>query len=203
MKRFFAFLFTLCMLMALSGCIEQTDPYSITLAAADDNYVETTAETLPMEIVFDRLTVYEGDDYNIIIRGINPDSPEGYVLSMDISNNTEAKETTKTVYTYETDEDGNKQIVGEEQVTTYEGTTYLFVIDTVVVNGKEIEVSFSASLTSDDRTFDQIVLDKETFAELGAITEIQMFISVYEGDTEENLSSRFTPVIYPYGDLSN
>ena len=57
MKRFFAFLFTLCMLMALSGCIEQTDPYSITLAAADDNYVETTAETLPMEIVFDRLTV--------------------------------------------------------------------------------------------------------------------------------------------------
>ena len=99
MKRIFSFLLAALMLFALAGCAQNVDPYSVTLAAADDDYTESTI-ALPSEITFDRLTVCESDDFDIVIRKIKPDSPEGYVLSVMLTNNAERTETTKTQYIY-------------------------------------------------------------------------------------------------------
>lgn len=200
MKRIFSFLLAALMLFALAGCAQNVDPYSVTLAAADDDYTESTI-ALPSEITFDRLTVCESDDFDIVIRKIKPDSPEGYVLSVMLTNNAERTETTKTQYIYKTDDDGEKYIVGEEEVVTYTGDTYLFVVDSAVVNGTEVDVSFSSRLAADDRTFDQIILDKAALDGLGAVTEIQMTVHVYIAGEEDRLVSKFPFTIYPYGNL--
>ena len=199
MKRVFAFFTVAAVVLALAGCTGRIDPYSVTLADADDDYTESTV-ALPAEITFDRLTVCEGDDYNIIIRGIKPDAPEGYVLSLDIANNSEIKETTKTVYVYATDEDGEKTVVGEEEVAVSTGQVYRFAVESAVVNGKQIDVSYSVKLSADDRTFDQILLDKAALDGLGAITEIRLQFQVYAVEEEERLVSNLSAVIYPYGE---
>lgn len=200
MKRIFSFLLAALMLFVLAGCAQNVDPYSVTLAAADDDYTESTI-ALPSEITFDRLTVCESDDFDIVIRKIKPDSPEGYVLSVALTNNAERTETTKTQYIYKTDDDGEKYIVGEEEVVTYTGDTYLFVVDSAVVNGTEVDVSFSSRLAADDRTFDQIVLDKAALDGLGTVTKIQMTFHVYVAGEEDRLVSKFPVTIYPYGNL--
>ena len=198
MKRFFLLVLASVMLILLAGCTEAVDPYAVTLAAADDDYVETVP-TVPMEVVFTRQTVYEGEDYHIIIRSLKMDAHEGCVLSMDIANNTEKKEDTKTVYTYGTDDDGEKYITGEETVTTYTGASYQFDVNSATVNGKEIDVSFSVSLSADDRTFDQIVLPKEALEGLGQITEICLFFEISDAEKADQQTSKISTVIYPYG----
>lgn len=199
MKRIFVFLLTAILLLSLAACSGNVDPYAVTLAEEDFEYTESTI-ALPSELSFKKMTVYEGDDYNIIIRSITPDSPEGYVLSVDISNNAEITETTKTVYTYKTDDDGEKEIVGEEEVTVLTGVTYRFVVESAVVNGTEVDVSFTTELGADDRTFDQIILDKAALDGLGPVTEIQLTFKVYAIDETERLVSNLSATIYPYGD---
>lgn len=198
MKRFFAFLLALSIMFTFAACSGNIDPYSVTLAAGDFEYTESTV-ALPSDITFEKLTVCESDDYNIIIRNIKPDSPEGYILSVDLSNNTESTVTTKTEYVYATDDDGEKYIVGEEEVTVSTGLTYLFVVDSAVVNGTEVDVSFSAELAADDRTFDQIILDKAALEGLGTITEIELIFKVYITGEEDCLNSKISAMIYPYG----
>lgn len=198
MKRIFVFLLTAILLLSLAACSGNVDPYAVTLAAVDFEYTESTIAP-PSEITFERLTVCEGDDYDIVIRGIIPDSPQGYLLSVKIANNTETIETTKNVNIYETDDDGEKIVVGEEEITVVTGLTYLFVVDSAVVNGKEIDVSFSVELPADDSTFDQIVLDKAVLDGLGTITEIQLPIKVYISGEEDQLISNLSATIYPYG----
>lgn len=202
MKRFLAFTFLLCTLMALTGCAGQVDPYAVTLAAADDDYTPSTP-TVPTEISFTRKVVCEDDAYNITIRSINPNSQAGYILSLNITNNKELIETVKTEYIYKVDDDGEKIIVGEEQVTTYTGETYLFVVDSVVANGKEIQVDFSVELGAEDSTVDQIVLPAEALEGLGPVTEIQLTFKVYEENEENEKMSTISTVIYPYGNLES
>ncbi len=198
MKRLFAILLALGTVFTLAACSGALDPYSVTLAAADDDYTESTVAP-PSEITFQKLTVCEGDDYGIIIRGIKPDAPEGYVLSVDIANTAEITETTKTVYTYRTDDDGEREIVGEEQVTVLTGPSYRFVVDTAIVNGKKIDVAFETRLSADDRTFDQIVLDKAALDGLGVITKIELIFDVYDAEDDTQPASRISGFIYPYG----
>lgn len=198
MKRFFAFLLAVSMLLTLAACSGNIDPYSVTLAAADFEYTESTIAP-PSEITFEKLTVYESDDYDIVIRSITPDSPEGYLLSVKIANNAEITETTKTVNIYETDDDGEKVIVGEEEVTVATGLTYLFVVDSAVVNGREVDVSFSTRLGADDCTFEQIVLEKAALDGLGTITKIELLFKVYVAGEEDRLVSNIPALIYPYG----
>ena len=199
MKRILAFFLTAILLLSLAACSQNVDPYAVTLAEADFEYTESTV-ALPSELSFKKMTVYEGDDYNIIIRSITPDSPEGYVLSVDISNHAEKTETTKTVYTYKTDDDGEKEIVGEEEVSVLTGVTYRFAVESAVVNGTKVDVSFTTELSADDRTFDQIILDKAALDGLGQVTEIQLTFKVYSIGETERLVSNLSATIYPYGD---
>lgn len=201
MRRFFTYLLAASMLLTLTACSGNVDHYSVTLAAADFEYIESTIAP-PSEITFEKLTVCESDNYNIIIRNIKPDSPEGYILSVDLSNNAESTVTTRTEYVYATDDDGEKYIIGEETVTVSTGVSYLFVVESAAVNGKKIDVSFSAELSADDRTFDQIVLDNAALEGLGTITKIELPFEVYIIGEEEHLNSKISAVIYPYGYLA-
>ena len=92
---------------------------------------------------------------------------------------TRATVVTKTVNIYETDDDGEKQIVGEQEVTETIGQSYRFEVDSAIVNGTEIDVSFSSMVAADMRAYDQIILSDESLKSLGAITEIQLFFKVY------------------------
>lgn len=204
MKRVFALILMLAIVLTLTACYEEpvsnVDQYAVTLPA--DFVVEVEKDnTLPTKIKFDKQTVCEGDDYDIIINGIIPNAPEGYILTVSFSNNTEARQTVKTEYIYETDEDGEKQIVGEQEVVKYDGLTYLFTVDSAIVNGKKIDVSFSTSVDAEDKAFDQIVLGKDAIESLDAITEIELFFKVFVSREEDVLISDFSIMVYPYGNL--
>ena len=74
MKRICSFLLVLTMMFSLAACSNAHDPHRVTLAEAD--FVPTEAAVvLPDEITFDKLTVYEGDDFTIAISSLDPDAP--------------------------------------------------------------------------------------------------------------------------------
>lgn len=198
MKRFSAFSLALAMMFILAAC-SHNDPYAVTLAADDWEYTEETV-ALPSEITFDGLTVCEGDAFDIKITAIQPDAPDGYILAILLANNTELSTVTKTQYIYETDEDGDKHIVGEQEITESIGTTYLIVVDSAVVNGTKVDVSFSSKVGAEDRAYDQIILDSNALESLGAITEIQLFFKVYISRDTDYLVSELSATVYPYGD---
>ena len=76
-------------------------------------------------------------------------------------------------------------------------------MDSVVANGKEIQVDFSVELGAEDRTVDQIVLPAEALDGLGPVTEIQLTFKVYEKNVEDENMSTISTVIYPYGNLES
>ena len=199
MKKLLVTLIALSMLLTLAACTGEVDPFAVTLAEEDFVYTEST-QAPPTEVVFERLSVYEGDDYSITITGIRLDDPEGITLSTRIYNNTEETTVTKTEYIYET-VDGEKQIVGEQEIVTVSGTNYRFVVASATANGIPLEVSFATELTSNDRSFEQIVLKKDADQDLGTVTEIQILFEIYLVDGER-LISTLPVTIYPYGDLS-
>ena len=127
--------------------------------------------------------------------------PDGYTLAVSLANNTEASVVTKTVNIYETDDDGEKQIVGEQEVTETIGQSYRFVVDSAIVNGTEIDVSFSSMIATDGRAYDQIILSDESLKSLGAITEIQLFFKVYVSKDQDYLFSELSATVYPYSNL--
>ncbi len=202
MKRCFIFALAMAMLVTLAACSGGIDPYEVTLAAEDADHTQSTV-ALPTEITFKQMAVFESDDYDIKITGIIPDAPEGYILSVSVSNNTEYQEVKKTQIVYQTDEDGEKIAVGEEEIVERIGTAYLVTAETAVVNGKEIAVSFRNEVAADERSFDQILLDKKEIDGLGAITEIELQFKVYITREEDYLISEINATVYPYGDLEN
>ena len=197
MKRIFALMLALAMALSLVACAEEPAP----IPTAGEE-IETTAATegaTTEAYTFEELTIYESDMCSIVVTDIDAENPNGYALNLTISNNTEAEEVQKVEYVYETNEDGEQEIVEEHEYTETITTNLAFVLESAKINGTDVEISFSSDAESGMRNYDQLVLDADLISSLGEINEIELAFRVYDTATPDTTIASATGVIYPNG----
>ena len=197
MKRFFALMLALTMALSLAACADEPAP----IPTAGDE-IETTAATdgaTTEAYTFNELTLYESDMCSIVVTGIDAENPNGYALNLSISNNTEPEEVVKVEYVYETNEDGEQEIVEENEYTETVSTNLAFVLESAKINGTEVDVSFSSDAESGMRNYDQLVFGTDLISSLGEINEIELSFRVYDTTNPEATIATASGVVYPNG----
>ena len=200
MKRIFVLMLSLLLVISLAAC--GGDPASTPTAGEDIDTTAATNDTVANEIVFDELAIYESDMLSIIVTGIDAENPSGYTLNLNIANNMESEEVLKIEYVYETNEDGESEIV--EEIEHYETvtTTIACVLDSLKINGTEVEYSFTSQVESGLRNYDQIVIDPALADTIGDFTEIELTFHAYDVSNPDVTIATATGTVYPYGNNS-
>ncbi len=198
MKRFFALLLCLLLVTALAAC--GSSPASTPTAG---NEIDTTeASNAEKEITFTEMSFYESDMFSISVTDIDPENPNGYTLNLTFANNEEPEEIVNVEYVYETNEEGESEIVDEIESIETVTSTLSCVLDSMKINGTEVAVSFSSQADSSSRNYDMIVIDPALTADLGDITEIEMSFSIYNTSTPDVAIATASGTVYPYGEIA-
>ena len=200
MKRFFVLMLALALALSMAACADTPAP---TPTAGNDTDTTATDPTAGAnEIVFDKLSIYESDIFSILVTGIDAENPGGYTLNLTVANNMEPEEVINIEYVYETNEEGESEIVEEiEYVETIE-TTLCCVLESAKINGTNVNISFTSRVDSDTRNYDQLVFDSALVNTLGDFTEIELSFRVYDVSKPEETVATASGVIYPYGNNS-
>lgn len=199
MKRFYALILVLLMVLSMAACGE-TPSTTSTDGGSNDTTETTEATTAATEYVFTEQSIYESDTCSIVITNVNADSASGYTLNVTLSNNLELEEITNIVYIEEVDEDGNVEYIEDvEEVETF-GTDLVFVLESASLNGTSVDISFSSQVDASSRSFDQIVFSEDILKDIeGDITEIALTFRVYDAENPSVDLVNTSSTIYPYG----
>lgn len=200
MKRTLTLIFTIILTFSLFGCVSHPRDRAREIDYKFKATEPTTEPTEPYVFIFDSATLCECDICTILVTGIDAEDPDGYLLNVRFSNNIEAEETVKTEKVYETDDEGNQQVVGETEYIEVDTVNLVFELVSATVNGTETDIDFRTSAESDTRSFERIFLDAEFMENMGTIEQISLSFRIYNANNPDTTISTITGYIYPNGD---